>query len=100
MLFAVFCVCISVTLFSDTTKFKGFLLEARGRWDGAPIGRWITDTKRTKTIDCDNSQRTAVTHHLDDEMRTSDVEDGGHFRNVTFTWIRPKSQKLNRVKFM
>lgn len=33
-------------------KFKGFLLEARGNWDGKTIGKWQTKVPNTKTIDC------------------------------------------------
>lgn len=36
----------------ESIKFKGFLLEARGRWDGESIGVWNTDVKHTKTLDC------------------------------------------------
>jgi hypothetical protein len=44
-----------VSLFStQDIRFKGFLLEARGRWDGESLGKWITEVPHTKTIDCFN----------------------------------------------
>lgn len=36
----------------ESIHFKGFLLEARGKWDGQSIGEWTTDVKHTKTLDC------------------------------------------------
>lgn len=34
------------------TQFKGFLIQARGRWNGKAIGHWQTKVPNTKTMDC------------------------------------------------
>lgn len=36
----------------EMSRFKGFLIEARGRWDGQSFGVWSTDVKHTKAINC------------------------------------------------
>jgi hypothetical protein len=43
---------VTIASESNSTKFKGFLLEARGKWDGKSIGQWETNVPHTKTLDC------------------------------------------------
>lgn len=81
----------------ESTRFKGFLLEARARWDGQSFGAWNTDVKHTKAINCFNRPQTAMTHHYDDDLQRA---QSSGFSNVTFLWTAPNSQKLNRVKFI
>lgn len=47
---------VSLVSDQDEVKFKGFLLEARGKWNGKSIGQWSTDVPHTKTIDCFGNQ--------------------------------------------
>jgi len=84
----------------DQGHFKGFLLEARGRWDGKTIGTWETSVHKTKTIDCFNFTDSAVTHHLGDDKFINLVNEVSKFHETSFQWIRPESEKLNRVKFI
>ena len=94
-------------------------IEARGKWNGRSLGKWTTGVKRTKTINCFKFddvyififnikkinniiknyiiKQSAVTHNLDDDI--VEGEDSS-FRNVTFKWTKPNSDKINRVKFM
>ncbi|CAF1069003.1 unnamed protein product, partial [Brachionus calyciflorus] len=79
----------------DYVKFKGFLIEARGKWDGKSIGTWQTRIPNTKTIDCFDLPSTGVTHNWHDDDLTKH-----HFESITFHWLPPVSRKLNRVKFI
>ena len=85
-----------VTIYSDTDRFKGFLIEARTSADEEEaIGVWSTEVSHTKTINCFDSDdvsclskmilftsskfeslnfpaclfdlKSAVTHHYDDD---------------------------------
>lgn len=103
-----------VTIYSESDRFKGFLIEARTDADEEEaIGVWSTEVPHTKTIDCFDSDDSAVTHHYDDDSSNED-EDHNSFRfrdrrsneeeysefegydphkksfsNVTFTWQAP-----------
>ncbi|RNA18669.1 defense 3 [Brachionus plicatilis] len=79
----------------DMTRFKGFLIQARGRWDGKAIGKWQTRVPNSKAIDCFGFSDSAVTHNWHDDDLTKH-----YFQGVTFTWVPPYSRKLNRVKFV
>ena len=47
---------ISVTIYSDTDRFKGFLIEARTDEDEEEvIGVWSTEVPHTKSIGCFDS---------------------------------------------
>jgi hypothetical protein len=41
-------------------KFKGFLIEARGNWNGRSIGKWHTDVQRTKTLNCFDYENVSI----------------------------------------
>lgn len=88
---------VSLHAKDQTTHFKGFLLEARGRWDGQSFGLWSTDVKHTKALDCFDLPQSALTHHYSDDAEL--VKNSG-FNNITFLWTPPENKKLNRVKFM
>jgi hypothetical protein len=86
---------------SDVTRFKGFLIEVRSNdINGDIIGKWKTDVKRTKTLDCSDQINSAVTHHYkdDDNFNNYKDDDDHKFKSITFTWIPPvKNQNLPKI---
>lgn len=55
---------VNIHVKDEESRFKGFLIEARGRWDGESLGVWNNqDVKHTKLIDCFN--RPQVTRNFE-----------------------------------
>jgi len=86
---------VKVTIVSESGHhFKGFLLEARTDANKEEaIGAWETKVTNTKTLDCFDSEDSAVTHHIDDDDHDDHDDDREHhhkhFQNITFTWWPP-----------
>lgn len=117
---------VKVTIVSkEDYHFKGFLLEARTNLnEEEAIGVWETRVSNTKTIDCFDSEDSAVTHHIDDDDHDSNEHHGKHhehdddhedkheqewddqfthhkhFRNVTFTWWPPVDFEQKNINFV
>lgn len=108
---------LSVTIVSENPlHFKGFLIEARtDAQKYEAIGTWMTNVRKTKTINCFGRSHSAVTHNLhdDDESEEDDDDDDDddhknhhhkrhhkHFENITFTWYPPREFDEKRVYFI
>lgn len=89
---------LKVTLQSkdEEKSFRGFLMQARPKWESEAIGKWSTKEPNTKTIDCFDREDTAVTH----DHKQNSVSRKNGFKKLTFEWTCSKETSLDGLILM